>query len=71
MAPGWWCKPTPPKILPITNFPDFNGWRDCQVGLEVSGDLPDRLTKAPGAIDNESVRQCARTNHRQHDCRSR
>jgi len=28
------CKPKPPKILPITNFPDFDGWRDCQVGLE-------------------------------------
>jgi len=33
------CKPKPPKILSTTNFPDFDGWRDCQVGLERASGL--------------------------------
>ena len=33
------CKPKPPKILPTTNFPDFDGWRDCQDGLEGASGL--------------------------------
>jgi len=33
------CKPKPPEILPITNFPDFDGWCDCQLGLERASGL--------------------------------
>jgi len=33
-ATSWGCKTKPPKIPPATNYPDFDGWRRCQVGLE-------------------------------------
>jgi hypothetical protein len=35
----WGCKPKPPKIAPTSNFPHFDGWRRCQVGLKGASDL--------------------------------
>ena len=32
-------KPKPPKILLATNFPVFDGWRDCKIGLEGASSL--------------------------------